>query len=45
VLPLAVKVSEFEINQLYAFVLDLTKDLLRGFGHVKRTPKTDLERP
>ena len=33
VLPLAVEIGELQVDQLNAFVLDLSKDVLRGFGH------------
>ena len=35
VLPLAVQVSEFEVDQFDAFVLDLAQDVLGGFRHKK----------
>ena len=33
VLPFAVQIGELEVDQFNAFVLDLTKDVLRGLGH------------
>jgi hypothetical protein len=33
VLPLAVQINELEVDQFDALVLDLTEDVLGGFGH------------
>jgi hypothetical protein len=35
VLPFAVEIGKFQVNELDAIVLDLTKDVLRCFGHGK----------
>ena len=35
VLPLAVQIGEFEVDQFDAFVLDLAQDVLGGFRHKK----------
>ena len=34
VLPFAVQIGELQVDKFDAFVLDLTKDVLRGFGHM-----------
>ena len=44
VLPFAVEIGEFEIDQLDAFILDLPQDVLRGFGHKAGASRARLSR-